>query len=522
MKGTYHTVGLYFSICLLLFIAIQNIMAEDDKMPLEQIVRLSSTKGTVYKFIKEISDQSGYLFVYDSRIIDNDQKIKIKKGDYPLTEAIYTITGNDNIRIDILDKYILLRLPEETGLASSEKETLELKVQDHFVIRGNMLDQIDGKPIVYGSIQVVGTSLGTVSNHDGGFQLVLPDSLRANKIQLSHIGYESLEIEPVLLEGQDINFFLEPKAVSLEEVVIKPVDPVKVMNYILEKRKENYFSQPVLLTSFYREGITYKNQNIDITEAVLQVFKSSYYYDFNQDQARLIKKRRIVDSQKSDTILPKLKAGINTCFVLDIMKELPDFIDLSNNDNLYTYKHETINFIDDRKINVISFEQKKGITEPLYKGTLFVESENGALREAHFELNPQFVHKATNLFLDKKGPKLAITLEQAKYIVSYKQSAFGQYYISHIRGDVIFKVRRKKRLFSNPLHFWFEMVSCKMDTDGVKNFSKKERVPSTKIFAETKHIYDKDFWGDFNIILPEEQLKETIINNLNEVILNIE
>ena len=94
--------------------------------------------------------------------------------------------------------------------------------------------------------------------------------------------------------------------------------------------------------------------------------------------------------------------------------------------------------------------------------------------------------------------------------------------MNHIRADIKFNIKRKRKLF-NPgslLHIWFEMVNCKTETDSVKGFKRKERLPVNKIFSDTKHKYDENFWGNFNVIVPEDKLKEFILSNLNEIIEN--
>ena len=47
------------------------------------VVRIVKNRGTVYELLKDISGQSGYLFIYDSQIIENDKVVKIAKGAYP-------------------------------------------------------------------------------------------------------------------------------------------------------------------------------------------------------------------------------------------------------------------------------------------------------------------------------------------------------------------------------------------------------------------------------------------------------
>lgn len=492
-----------------------NIQAIEHGMP-DKTVRISKNKGTIYELLKDISEQSGYLFIYDSQIIDNDQKVKIAKGEYSLCDAIYLITGNNQLQIDLSGTYILLRLAENQTQKKTEYNT-PIQQNIHFTIGGSLFDQETGDVIIFASVRILNTSTGTVTNQDGNFQLVVADSLQNHKVRFSHIGYESREIDLTLLKNNSISLGLTPQTISLEEVVVNVVNPKQVLDDMLHSRTTNYASEPVYLTTFYREGIDHNDRNIDLTESVLQVYKTGYDKDVTNDQVKLIKKRRILNRLETDTIFPKMRSGIKSCLILDIIKELPEFI-TPDKETPYTYSYTGKSTIDDKMVHIISFQQKEQIPEPLYAGKLFIEVESKALVEVRFEVNPKLVNKATHTFIDKKNAKLKINLQQASYIVSYKPSDNDLYYINHIRGDIRFKIRRKKHLFSSPLNFWFEMATCDIKTKNVKPFPQNERISTTRIFAETKHSYDKNFWNNFNIILPEENLKNTIIHNLHEVL----
>ena len=204
-------------------------------------------------------------------------------------------------------------------------------------------------------------------------------------------------------------------------------------------------------------------------------------------------------------------------WILDIIKEMPDFIVPENNPP-YKYTYTGKNHIDNRLVHIISFRQKDHVREPLYCGELFIEDDNKALVEARIAIIPKLINKATHSFIDKKPLGLQMTLQEAAYIVSYKPSNNGFYYASHVRGDIRFKIRRKNRLFTSSLHFWFEMATCEIDTCEVKTFPPNERLSATRIFAETKSVYDKNFWEHFNVILPEEDLKNAIMHNLREAL----
>ena len=82
------------------------------------------------------------------------------------------------------------------------------------------------------------------------------------------------------------------------------------------------------------------------------------------------------------------------------MKQLPEFLDPSP-DSPYTYAHTDITVVDDRLANVISFEQRKSINEPLYRGQIYIDMENNALLRVDFEVNPQYIEQAAGMFIER-------------------------------------------------------------------------------------------------------------------------
>ena len=504
-----------FIVCFVLSLIITDIHASGND-PLDRVISIPRSRETVYNLLRNISKQSGFMFIYDSSIIDNNKKINIAKGEYSLRDAINLISENNNLQMDISGEYILLR--QESTLLLKEEEAKESVSDNSITIKGVLTDITSKKPIMFASVSVTNTSTGTRTNQNGEFQLIIPDSLLQLKIKFYQVGYESREVDLSLLKNHYANITLVPHVIQLEEVVVVPVNPTSVLNDMIDNLSVNYASKPAYLTTFYREGISHNGRNIDLTESVLKVYKTGYKNSAMEDQIKLIKKRRIVN-RNNDTIYPRMRSGINSCMILDIIKEFPDFLEPEGISN-YKYSHKENSIIDGRRVDVISFEQKKDIYEPLYTGDLFIEIENKALSEVRFEVNPSLVNKATHAYVDKKNAGLKLDLQQAKYIISYKLSDDSLYYINHVRGDIMFKVKRKKRLFSPSLHFWFEMVTCDVSTENVSPFTRNERLSTTQIFADKKHEYDKNFWGNFNIILPEEHLKENIIKNLSEILIH--
>ena len=443
--------------------------------------------------------------------------VKLEAGQRTIRQAVYEIIGRQDISLRIVENHILInQLQVQCPVVTTSEDTLA-----YFTLEGKLQDNQSGAPIAYGTVGVVGTSIGSITNQDGEFRLRLPDSLRQGRIRVSHVGYVGQEMDMSLLEAQHAVWSLEPRVIPIQEVVIRAVNPIRLLREMLKAKKTNYASVPVYLTTFYREGVRYKQKFRNLTEAVFKIYKPSSLLNHSQDHVKLLKMSRLVDSQERDTLIAKMSAGIDACLQLDIVKNLPDFLLPDGKGNVYSYASCDMTVIDNRLVNVISFRQNKGIKEPLYCGELYIDAENNALVQARLEINPAYVRQATDMFIERKTRKWKITAQEVVYAISYRQW-IGIYYMNHIRGDLYFKVKLKRQWFSaSSLHTWFEMVTCKVDVDNVTRFQRKERMPTRTIFSDTHFKYDADFWGEFNVIPWEEELG-TVIEKLSPKIEQIE
>ncbi len=497
----------FLLLSLLAFSPTMTNAADIDIMP-NRTIKIPKTKDTVYHLLGKVSDITGLLFIYDSKIIDNEKVTTIKKGNYTIEEAIRLIVGNANLEVRQIGNHILITLPVTQKNISAP--TIVEKKNPYFTIEGTIIDKHTNEPIEGGTINVQKTSIGSVSNANGEFRLIIPDSLLSYKIVFSHLGYIPEKLDASIMTGRKSTIGLEAKVIPLQEVIVRIANPVRLLREMQQSIKTNYSRDPVYLTSFYREGIERKNKFVSLSEAIFKIYKSSYLTDAGSDQVKLLKMRNISNQLEEDTVITKMKAGINSSLMLDVIKTMPDFLNPDDEYNLYNYVSTDITVIDNRIVNVIAFEQKENVDNPLYRGELYIDSENNALIRATFEINPRYIDKATNMFIEKKSKDLNITLQKVEYTLSYKQWN-TMYYINHVRGDLYFKIKKRKQLFSSfPLHTWFEMVTCKIDTHDISRFTHNETLPTRTIFADTHFTYDENFWENFNVIPPEKKLNEEI------------
>src|SRR5512133_4123316 len=69
------------------------------------IVQLPKSKGSIYQLLNGVSKQSGYMFIYDSQLFDNDKIVKIPAGKYSLLDAVHAITGKNNLSFRIVGEH---------------------------------------------------------------------------------------------------------------------------------------------------------------------------------------------------------------------------------------------------------------------------------------------------------------------------------------------------------------------------------------------------------------------------------
>ena len=491
---------------LILCFIVLPILAQESNV-LDKRIRLPKSKGSIYQLLNLVTDRSDHLFIYDSKVVNNEQKGKIAKGTYTVREAIHEITGNSKLEMRVIGRHILLYIPTDT-IKVPRVKPIQSDSVSYTLIEGSVHDRLNEEIIPFASVNVLHSSIGTITNQNGAFRLKVPDSIPNKTIHISHVGYQPVDLNIDLLSNSNSQIYLDPRVVSIQEIIVSLDNPIKIINDMLAGIRENYPDKPSYLTSFYREGIEYKKKFVSLSEAVFKVYKASYHSS-SADQVKLLKMRKITNEAVKDTIILKMKSGINASLMLDLIKNIPDFLSLEGLDR-YNFSQSDLTVIDDKLAHVISFVQNKNENSPLYKGELYIDAANKALLRVNFEINPSYIRKATDMLIVKKSKLYDLEPQAVRYTVSYKQLN-SRYYINHIRGDLDFKVKRKKAFFGNStLHTWFEMVTCKIDTADVTRFTRNEVLPTRTVFAETNFTYDEDFWEGFNVILPEEKLNEAI------------
>ncbi|MEA1785003.1 carboxypeptidase-like regulatory domain-containing protein [Arenibacter sp. GZD96] len=376
--------------------------------------------------------------------------------------------------------------------------------------RGEVIDKENKTSLVFATLSLEETNISTVTNTEGQFLLKIPQNITNGNIVVSFLGYKSAVVALSDLKPERNKIALEVSVTELPEVSLEiPKDAANLVLETLKRKGENYFSDPTLMTAFYRETIKKRRKNVSLSEAVVNIYKTPYNSE-RKDVMQLYKSRKSTDYSKMDTLALKLQGGpFNTLFV-DVMK-YPEYIFSSETINDYLFSYDYSTRVNDRLIYVINFVQRPELIEPMYKGKLYIDVENKILTSAIYSLNITDSELAAKMFVRKKPANVKVWPTDVAYRVDYREKD-GKWYYGYSNVLLEFKVNWANRLFNSVYSLTSEMAV----TDWEKNLGdaplrNRERLKSSIILSdEAIGFADPDFWGEYNIIEPEKSIESAI------------
>lgn len=465
-------------------------------------VKVSSMNQTINQVLDEITLQTGYHFTFDAAIIDGKQKVQVEFANLLLKEALDSLLRDPRLDYRAIEKNIVLYRKNEIAPSPISPDI------DRALLKGRVTDQRSGKALSFATIALLETSLGSISNQQGEFSFKLPLDLPDPMIIVSFMGYKTRVLPVSYPLEKELEIQLEKELIPLQEVIIRYSDPAKLLHEAIRRIPQNYLENHSTMTAFYRESVKRNDHYMVYSEAVVDVAKGPYSSLSSNDQASIVKRRKITDVTAEDTVSIKLRSGISTSLSLDVIKNRPDFLK-EDFQTRYDLEFTDMMTYGDRLVYVISFQQKKEIPDLLFKGQIYLDQESLTLLAADFEFNPDLLHREPELFLVSRSPKIHIRPVLAKYHVDYR-SVGNRYYMSQVRGEVELKVRKKRKWFSSRYKISLEMAITDLIPDQRLRIDPAERVRRNIVLADEPFQFDPEFWGVHNSIEPEASLMESI------------
>ncbi|HUW91957.1 MAG TPA: carboxypeptidase-like regulatory domain-containing protein [Bacteroidales bacterium] len=471
---------------------------------LEKKLRLPANSYRAVRALNEVSKLTGYVFTYDTQILNPDRSFTLPSPDLPLYQFLDSVTGDSTIKYSVIGKHIILYREQNADIQAPPGVTEDPLLQ----LSGRVTDSETGEPLQYATIGISHRGKGTVTNNNGDFIMKVTNECMNDTLSISYVGYINRFIPVKSLPGNVMIITMERDFIPIPEIIIRAQDPQYIIRKAVASIASNYGTTPALLTGFYREGVYRKKEPQVYSEAVIRIWKSPYARSLLSDQIKVLRSRKIETIDIKDTLAVRLKAGLSSSMVLDGMRHIYDFIDPESM-NLYYYHLTDIVTIDGENAYVIAFEQKEWVKEPLLKGEIYINVEDNAVVQAEFEINPAYIGTTGETFVLRLPRQFSMRPEYVRYRTRYR-NIDGRYFLSHVRGDLGFIARGKNRLFNSRFTVFFELAVTNHQTDSVERFDRDELAPVYSVFSRSITGYDSEFWKDFDFLKPEDDLIEAL------------
>ncbi|WP_280744774.1 MULTISPECIES: TonB-dependent receptor [unclassified Parabacteroides] len=199
---------------ILLYVSIGTIFAISTHGQ-ASLISIEIKEKPVAEVIDLIEKQTDYNFFYNSKLINMNRRVSVQVENKDVFVVLDQIFGNSGVKYKVVDKDIILSLPEMASAAVQQQNRR---------LTGTISDEA-GEPIIGANVVVKNTTNGTITDYNGNFTL---ENVSGNsQLIVSYIGYISKEVNVNNQTNLQIGLVEDTKA--LEEVV--------VVGYGVQKKK---------------------------------------------------------------------------------------------------------------------------------------------------------------------------------------------------------------------------------------------------------------------------------------------
>jgi hypothetical protein len=395
-------------------------------------------------------------------------------------------------------------------------------------LSGKVINAFSKEGIEFVSILLVGSLIGTSSGPDGAYTLPLPPDVKEGKIIFQRLGYKADTVLLAdLLRKKTVELF--PHEKLLDEVLITPIDPFKLLQQAIEKIPKNYYSPPLTQNAFYRQYIVANNELIGLEEADFSMINT-----FNKkplDAPVSVKKSRgILDFEIIKSLGKMVEKSIkdDTLYIIDNTEMLrafnPNYEAIQENkkgflgekgDKQYAYRYNGLVYKDEFIAHFISFDQKEKLKKTLFRGNVYIDTATLAVIQIEAELSPQGVDFQKLLPL-----KFRMLAKLLGFSIQIDDIRFMAHYHPHrgywVLKDGAYMVKgsiSKKNGVVIKGYFGAEYF-VKENLPKTQYYN--VRTPYEKILPDADDFRNKNFWDEANQFPMKKEIQTLLEKLLNQ------
>ena len=171
----------------------------------EQTVTVHLKNASLKQLFNSIEKQTTYRFSYRNLVLDEIRDITISQKDAPVSTVLNTALKGRNLEYSIVSsKTIVVYDKQLPNRQTGKKRSIKGVVFD-----GN------GEPLIGATIKMKNSTLGTITDFNGEFQMVVPEG---ETLEFSFIGYLTKNLK--IGQQTSLKITLEENTHSLNEVVV--------------------------------------------------------------------------------------------------------------------------------------------------------------------------------------------------------------------------------------------------------------------------------------------------------------
>lgn len=375
-----------------------------------------------------------------------------------------------------------------------------------FVLRGSVQDGETGKPLSEVNVSLPGSNYATVTNAEGDF--TIKSSFEPVSVTLSLLGYRTVTQTLSGTPAGALRIRMFKDALFLREAVLIG-DPKTLLEKALEKIPENFPVVPERFRCFYRETVQKRQRFIYISEAVTDMYKTSYNEGVGRDRVLVAKSRLLISPKTSDTLGVKVVGGPAQGVLLDLVKNRDD---LFGSEMLALYKLELGDpvMMNGRPQYLLRMIPHGEDEWALHHVKAFIDMETLSFTRLDCSLDISNEAKATKTMLVRKPLGVRFRPREMSLRVDYAYDG-SLSRISYVRTRFRFNCDWRKKLFRTAFTAVNEMVVTDRCAGEARPIDRRESFRSNATLFDTAQYYsDPDFWKDYNIIEPTTSLEHAI------------
>ena len=367
-----------------------------------------------------------------------------------------------------------------------------------------MQDIITKKPIQNANITFQNSSLGTVSNDEGAFQLEYKSNV---EFTISHLEYKKYSLKLSDLNNDSKIIYLEQNTVELEDVIVtkEPIEQLLLKAINISKAK---FNKPIVLNTYYREFVKVNDKYTRFTDGLIDFHMNGNTKKTDSDL--IVNQSRAAKLISEDDETLDLASGLD---VRNATTKQYNFYNLEkilfDSDNYEDYDFELKSKINKSgtETYIINFQPKADLKKYLYKGTVVFDPNTYLISDleiASDQANIQYT-KVINILIIKAS------LLDLKLKSSFKVSN-GNYLLSFTSRKGKLKIWNKKK-YNEIIEYKSDLVVTDYKKDDL-TYNKKSVYNDRSLYERGNQYTDKFWLKNNSMVLTDEE--QQVITRLEQ------